>query len=245
MIHFFRLIAYGCIFLILSCKSSDEKNTEKKDSSPSEILKVTAKPIYKTFPEIFEAAFDESTVAEQNGVRYNFEKKDIGKIKILSGKIIATDQITMHDASAFVKEFPKGEFPVQLSVSKIGMNNVVVFVRILFTDVIVVKWEFAIQPGQIQMELKENKYFSFSVDAGTAMIIDSITLNNLRKNGFSSEILNTANFTYGRIYNFGNENLAGFTTGYGDGRYYAYIGYDEEGKICRLLADFNLFSWWK
>jgi hypothetical protein len=30
----------------------------------------------------------------------------------------------------------------------------------------------------------------------------------------------------------------------GDGRYATYVGYDDEGNICRLLSDFALINWW-
>ncbi len=47
------------------------------------------------------------------------------------------------------------------------------------------------------------------------------------------------------MYNFGQHNLAAFTTGFGDGRYATYIGFDANGKPCRLLSDFGLFDWRK
>jgi hypothetical protein len=47
------------------------------------------------------------------------------------------------------------------------------------------------------------------------------------------------------MFNFGQHNLVSFTTGMGDGHYATYIGYDANGKICRLLSDFDLFNWRK
>jgi Protein of unknown function (DUF4241) len=33
-----------------------------------------------------------------------------------------------------------------------------------------------------------------------------------------------------------------FPSGYGDGTYPSYIGYDEYGKICRLVTDFLIMD---
>ena len=45
------------------------------------------------------------------------------------------------------------------------------------------------------------------------------------------------------MYDFGNHNLAAFTTGIGDGRFATYIGFDAKGQPCRLVTDFNIFDW--
>lgn len=45
------------------------------------------------------------------------------------------------------------------------------------------------------------------------------------------------------LYDFNGHNLAAFSTGYGDGFYATYVGYDQKGKICRLLTDFGVVEW--
>ena len=47
------------------------------------------------------------------------------------------------------------------------------------------------------------------------------------------------------MYDFGQHNLAAFTSGFGDGRYSTYIGFAANGKPCRLITDFGLFDWRK
>lgn len=37
--------------------------------------------------------------------------------------------------------------------------------------------------------------------------------------------------------------MAMFSTGWGDGSYASYIGYDAEGQIARLVTDFYLLDW--
>ena len=45
------------------------------------------------------------------------------------------------------------------------------------------------------------------------------------------------------LYNFDGHSLASFSTGYGDGTYGTYVGYDEKGNVCRLLTDFGIVDW--
>jgi hypothetical protein len=53
------------------------------------------------------------------------------------------------------------------------------------------------------------------------------------------------NSNKGYIYSFEGYNLATFSTGYGNGCYATFIGFDKKGNICQLLTDFGLIQWWK
>jgi hypothetical protein len=44
-------------------------------------------------------------------------------------------------------------------------------------------------------------------------------------------------------YNFENHNWLLSSTGYGDGHYGTYVGYDAKGQLCRILTDFGLVVW--
>jgi hypothetical protein len=46
------------------------------------------------------------------------------------------------------------------------------------------------------------------------------------------------------LHNFDGHNLVSFSTGFGDGSYTTYIGYDVNRNICRLVTDFGLIEWW-
>jgi hypothetical protein len=49
----------------------------------------------------------------------------------------------------------------------------------------------------------------------------------------------------GFMYSFSNHNMAVFRTGYGDGCYSTYIGYNSMNQPCCLLTDFGLIRWWQ
>ncbi len=203
----------------------------------------------KTEPFIFETAFVDTAINYQESNEYELKKLDIGMINIESGRIIACDPIVMNNRPAFTHTFPIGEFPVQLAIKKTNNDIRVAFSRILFSYNDVTKWEFALIPGQKKVDILDSVFYCFSVDAGLALFIDEQANIKFNKKGHSKwkkvfvDIAMQRNFGY--IYHFGKHNLAFFPSGYGDGCYATYIGFDENGKICRLLIDFSLIEWWK
>lgn len=216
----------------------------------------TVKPIIVTsfksaaYPNIFEAAFGIDTKVTEGNINYNFYSLDIGKIKSESGKFIACDPIVMHDASPFTQTFPIGDFSVQLAMAKTHNDERVAFSRVVFSNKTIAKWEFALQQGQKPIPLKDTSFYCYGVDAGTGIFIDSIANKSFNakdhsewENAFVTKA--EKNGYKGYIHDFDGHNLATFSTGYGDGCYATYIGFDSEGNVCQILTDFGLVEWWK
>lgn len=209
-----------------------------------------------TKPAIFETAFFKDCTMVEDSILMKFYAVNIGKINVESGKIISCDPIVMHDAMPFTQQFPAGEFPVQLAIAKINTDERVAFSRIYFSGKPVVKWEFALDSSQKNVPIDGETLYGYGVDAGIGIFIDEkanwaynqlMAKNmNLWDDVFTKEMgkhyRNTWDYA---IYNFEGHNLAAFSTGYGDGTYATYIGFDDQGKPCRLLTDFGLVEWWK
>jgi hypothetical protein len=216
----------------------------------------TVKPIIVTsfksaaYPDIFEAAFSNDTKVTEGDITYNFYKLDIGKIKIESGKLIACDPIVMHDAYPFAQNFPIGDFTVHLAMAKTHNDERVAFSRIVFSHKTITKWEFALLKGQKPIPLNDTSFYCYGVDAGTGIFIDSIA-NKIFNAKDHSEWENVfiakaeRNGYKGYIHDFNGHNLATFSTGYGDGCYATYLGFDSDGNVCQILTDFGLVEWWK
>lgn len=239
------------LLVLVSCVNKQPQYLilEQTDSKPD-----TAKPViissYKSlsFPPIFETAFHDSTKVSEGDMLFTFYKYDVGKIIIESGKIIACDPIVMHDALPFSLVFPKGEFPVHLAMAKTSDDERVAFSRIVFSEIPVFKWQVALQNGQQPISLKDSSIYCYGVDAGTGLFIDSIANKFFNQYDRWEEVFvkkAEKNGYRGFIQNFGEHNLATFSTGYGDGCYATFIGLDEKGNPCQLLTDFGLVGWWK
>jgi hypothetical protein len=173
------------------------------------------------FPSIFESAYFDQARTRQDSIAISFYAVTIGNLKIETGKIIACDPS-----------------------------------RIYFSPKPVVRWEFALARGKRQIPLGGEHFYGYGVDGGQGIFIDSAANDGFTKllsqdddlweTVFVDETMknyrNTWEFV---VYPFPGHNLAGFSTGLGDGTYASYVGYDASGKICRLLTDFGLISWWK
>jgi len=225
-------------------------STEKLDTVKIKPYSTTAKP------EIFETAFFEGTRAKMDTTPISFYAIDMGKINIESGKIIACDPIVMRDGVPFLQTFPIGRFPVQLAIAKVHTDERVAYSRVVFSDKPVSKWEFAIKDGQKQMPIDSGSFYGYGVDGGIGLFIDKQSntffdsLDKQDKNiwvtVFQEEMGKHYRNTWEYVlYDFGTHNLASFSTGYGDGSYGTYVGYDDKGNICRLLTDFGLVTWWE
>ncbi len=244
----------SALTIIVSCNNYKQPSDSflTTDNSKPDTVKPVIVTSFKTtaYPDIFEAAFSNETKVKQGDITYNFYKLDIGKMKIESGKLIACDPIVMHDASPFTQNFPIGDFPVYLAMAKTYNDERVAFSRVVFSDNTITKWEFALHKGQKPIPLKDTSFYCYGVDAGTGIFIDSIANNIFNKNDHSeweNVFITKAekNGYKGYIHNFDGHNLATFSTGYGDGCYATYIGFDKQGKVCQILTNFGLVEWWK
>jgi len=207
-------------------------------------------------PTIFETAFFQLSSVMQDTIKFIFCAVDMGELNSETGKLIACDPIVMQDMRPFIQQFPIGRFPVQLSVATFGVHERIAFSRVCFSDHPVVRWEFALDSGQKQLPIFGEDFYTYSVDGGIGIFIDAKAneaFSRLRKSddylwerAFDDELdkHDHRSWQYG-LYSFQGHNVAAFTTGWGDGQYATYVGYDKDGTICRLLTDFGLIQWWK
>lgn len=236
---------------LVSCGNNTETDFFTDADRPD-----TAKPIIttglhsKAFPEIFDAAFHKETKVKQGNFSFSFYPYDIGKINIETGKIIACDPIVAKDALPFIYQFPTGQFTVALAMAKTYNDERVAFSRILFSMAAVAKWELALEKGQEPLPLKDSATYCYGVDGGTGIFIDSVAnreMTQLSQDKWMDIFVGKMEKSdyKGYIYDLEERNFAVFSTGWGDGCYSTYVGFDEKGNICQLLTDFGLVEWWK
>jgi hypothetical protein len=240
------------VFIFFSCKNIYDPNANRTVSREVlDIIKDTL-PVTRAAPAIFEKAFLVGTQDQVNQSTVTFYGVNIGKIKVSSGRIIACDPMHIDEYGIpFTQAFPTGEFAVQLSIAKLEDEESIAFARILFSQEPVVRWQLALQKGQTPLPVGAEKIHGYSVDAGVGIFIDEAASKALDKRhvtrmdqGVYQEMDKHYHNTWRyALYSFGNHNLAAFTSGFGDGYYASYIGYDTNGKPCRLLTDFGLSDW--
>ncbi len=199
-------------------------------------------------PAFLETSFSEGFTHASDGHLYKFYAKEICKLQIKEGKIIACDPFLYNDDAPFTTEFPIGAFPVELSIAQINDDERVGFARIRFSDNKPVRWEMAVTEGQDVSTMDSEQIFGYGVDAGTGAFMDTSggreLLAFLTKDNNNFQILiDELEITYTDTWSWlgweqNGSNAAFFSSGFGDGVYATYIGYDADGGICRLVTDF-------
>ncbi len=201
-------------------------------------------------PTFLETAFEPGTTNQSGPRQCTFHTVNPGQLKIPSGQIVACDPFIMDAEMAFNTLFPTGEFPVNLAVAKFKDDERIAFARIKFSDAPPVSWNMALYEGDDITTLEADEIFGYGVDAGTGAFMDIAAAQELEEflqeteenyDLLSEEMDKTYAHTRSWMMWEGNAaNAAFFSSGWGDGFYGSYIGYDANGNICRLVTDFGV-----
>ncbi len=169
------------------------------------------------------------------------------------------------DTKAFCQKVPKGNYKVKALITE---DKRIAAVRINFSDMLTIQYYRAIIGTEPQASLDDFKYreenLGFPVGSGLATIIDdrvkkqflsfiiSWEKNHRNENiydGFFAALFEKSAKKYpnfqtsdGDFIDFSIPNseyhIPIFSTGYGDGFYPVFFGYDKKGKISSVLIKF-------
>jgi len=182
--------------------------------------------------------------------------EELADLHIHTGRIVACDPLVSH-SNAFELAVPPGSYPV---IAWIHTDEErIAAAELKLSAAKAVHWEMATKPGQNISELKEGYKYGYSVDTGLGCYGDiaAIQLMNEIEDKLADElgddfisfyddaladVLALNNDEWGEL--IVNEqsglNVIMFSSGYGDGFYTSYWGYDEAGQIVSLVTDFNI-----
>ncbi|MBW8362786.1 MAG: DUF4241 domain-containing protein [Kaistella sp.] len=186
------------------------------------------------------------------------ETFEAGKINLPTGRLIACDPLITNDMAEFTIHFPQGEFPVL--VHKERESNCIAYVEIIFGDSKIAEWKMATTDGQHLEDLKDEEIFGYPVESGMGCLMDFETqecLNHLENRlfhrkgadfmGIYEEFFHEHFFDEnGAIDQYAflkpddekQGNIFAFETGYGEGFYASYIGFDEANNPIKIITEF-------
>ncbi|QOW10763.1 DUF4241 domain-containing protein [Kaistella flava (ex Peng et al. 2021)] len=186
------------------------------------------------------------------------ETFEAGKINLTTGKLVVCDPLITSEMPAFTTDFPRGEFTVL--VHKEIESNCIAYVEIVFNNSEISNWELATSEGQHMADLEEGEIYGYPVESGMGCFMDFETQQNLnlleqhlfkRKGedfmGIYEEFFHEHFFQEdGAINQYAflkpNDekpgNLFAFETGYGEGFYASYIGFDRNNVPVKIVSEF-------
>ena len=219
------------------------------------------------FEKAFQPNFSVESQAPQSGGSKKaetvpFKTFDIGRLIIKSGQICAADPFVGIGATKpFTQAVPNGTFPVRLAVgfhpAGTVKDNRVAFARVDFSSAPVVRWSQALIEGQDPATLKPGEMFGYPVDAGTGSFYDPAAnaaalallardpnaTEAWQKDGQANGPKVIGPYSFVLMQPLGDVNVAMFHSGWGDGFYASYFGYDAQGNVAALVTDLATIDW--
>nr|WP_322626398.1 DUF4241 domain-containing protein [uncultured Flavobacterium sp.] len=193
-----------------------------------------------------------------------------GDVNLPTGRIVVADPFLAYEQPAFSKTVEPDKYPVYIYVSEIDkLHHRIAYAKIKFRPESATRWILAltedVTPDEIE-ELEEDEYFGFDVESGLAGFMDEETRDEFTSKldtlyetdeeyDYYDAILAEEFKAYSGKNNFSRElgdwndhkptadsdnNIIMFSSGWGDGYFPAYWGYNDNGDIVELAVDFLL-----
>lgn len=250
-----RMAAAGLgAFLVLSACGREPAPSPGPDSTSPAAARsggTTAPPGPPS--ELFNQAFAVGHAVHRGASRLVFEPRLIGRLRLPSGRLVACDPFACEKARPFARQLPAGEFPVYLAIANADGEERVAFAKVAFSDEPAVAWENARVAGKSPAPEAAGDVFGYGVDTGTGAFMDlhawQAYEERMRREPqdfgdfvqaqFQGNASRTAEWL---VLPMGRGSVALFSSGYGDGGYASYWGYDRHGRIAALLTDFQVLD---
>ena len=192
---------------------------------------------------------------------------DMGEVTFPSGEILVRDPLVWlrREEKPYLQSVPKGTYRLKTLVAKLEEDHYrYIATRIQFTDQVPVIYYEALTGDEDIDTVEKDSYFGFAVDAGLATIVDVDTKNaycdfekswykenpdkNIYDDFFAAVFAQNAidNPLYqregGDWINFKIPNtdlsIPMIQSGFGDGVYPVYFGYDKDNQLCDLVVEY-------
>lgn len=213
-------------------------------------------------------AFEDGTTISHEKWQWKLQQFSPGSLVLTSGKILACDPLAFWEHEPFVRVVPVGTYPIYLTVAqdlKESRHKRVAFARLQFIpNEMPVRWEMAVTAKQNVIALALDQYWGYGVDAGTGSFMDVDAVSQwqilvdtsddtairqmtgeeipddkvwteLKKNRAAGR--EWSNFVLSEETGL---NVIVFDSGWGDGSYPSYWGFNAADQVVCLVTDFGI-----
>ena len=186
--------------------------------------------------------------------RMQIEKVEAGKLKLATGKIIATDPILMYDDQCYAKHAAPGTYPVYIYNGKIEKRKTqTVLAELRFSDNIPAKWEMALLKGENSSGFGSDEFMGYEVENGLGCFMDEHVMDILdvmdeeELESYEKNIKDTirkSDQTWANIVidEKTKSNIVVFTSGWNAGIFPTYYGFDKNNKLAKIVTDFMVIE---
>jgi hypothetical protein len=183
----------------------------------------------------------------------------IATLVVTSGSVLAMDPIIPIADKPFTQRVPNGRHPVTVAIADFDGDERIAFARVQFSQAPAVAWKMALTDTDRDPEaLGPGQFIGYGVDGGLGSFLDFETarlmgqryqqegpyfaFGDLIEEELEKNYRHTRNWAEIRPIEEREENLICFSSGFGDGAYPSFFGFDAGGSVCQLVTDFLIFS---
>lgn len=216
-------------------------------------------------PDVLARAFTPDFTGTAADKRYRLRTVRLGTVHLPSGKLVTLDPWT-YDIDIFeplALTVPPERYPVDLAIADTGTGGMVVaLARIGFSQEPVAQWRIAHTASQDPATLRGDELFGYRVDSGMGAFADPATVDEIdveleleaeaeyegsqRQKWFDAGEAHAE--ALGIPYGFALDtafvpgDIAMFATGWGDGNYASWVGYDAADRPVCVVTDFAVIE---
>ncbi len=196
----------------------------------------------------------QTSIVDTEFGRMNIEKIEAGKLKLVTGRIIATDPILLYDDECYSQHVKPGSYNVNLYVGRAQKRKKqTVAAEIRINDKEPVKWEMALLQGESAKTFGRDEFMGYEVENGLGCFMDEKIMEildvmseeelkeyeNKVKNAVRESDCSCAEIV---MDNKTGLNIIVFASGWNEGTFPTYCGFDKDNKLSRFVTDFMVIE---
>jgi hypothetical protein len=206
------------------------------------------------------AAFASGRVPHPKGL-VPMKTVQIGNLVVTSQSVLAMDPVIPNADKPFTQRVPNGRHPVTVAIADFADfegDERIAFARVEFSLGPPVTWRMALKNSDKDpASLGPGQFIGYGVDGGLGCFLDfeaaGLIGQRYQQEGpyfaFGDLFVDELERTYRHTRNWAvvrpieerEENIICFSSGYGDGAYPSFFGFDANGEVCQLVTDFLIF----
>jgi len=198
----------------------------------------------KSDPADYTSLLAASSFPLKDGSQARLQTQSIGPIVLPTGRIVACDPLVCPETLPFERAATPGAYPLFIVIAHIRTDQRIALAVIHFSQQPAVTWQPATLPNHAR---------GYGVDSGNGCFMDARAAEQLLINeSTSAKIYDAAaeqmtrNYLHTRSWanviadGQSGANVILFSSGYGDGFFESYFGFDNAGNLATLLTDFKV-----
>ena len=191
--------------------------------------------------------YKQETLKTRDGEDVSIEVCEVGKLNVTSGNVVACDGL-IPSTKAFAETVKPGAYRVLLSLAgACSQWPTVACAMLRLKEEIPAVWKPAFLADQDEPLGPRGKRFSYGVDIGVGCFADLIAMQLLLSDpDLYTQMrrkVNSSNAVWTDFcINDTGTNVIVFSSGYGDGQYPTYCGYDNDANLLCFATDFGVID---